>query len=87
MNREYPAHKKALEEGGWLQTGVLIHFWCRDEIHPVSFYVVAFMCYNKIPTIECLRVFGGTDEYPAQVSVDKRVAMRNWKRIFGENKR
>lgn len=86
MNGEYPAHKKALEEGGWLQGGEIIHYWFREDANPVSFYVVAFMSYNKISTIDCLRVFGGTDGYSAQVSVDKRVGMEKWKRMFGENK-
>ena len=85
MDVEYPPHRKALEEGGWLHNGKVIHYWVRYESgHPVSFYVLAFKSYNKIPTIDCIRVFGGHTEVQAQVSIDKRV--RNWKQIFGENK-
>jgi hypothetical protein len=53
---------------------------CR--LYPVSFYVVAFKSYDELPTIDCLRVFGGVDGFPAKVSIDKRV--RNWVRTLGE---
>lgn len=86
MNGEYPAHKKALKEGGWLQGGEILNYWFREDDSPVSFYVVAFMSFDKIYTIDFLRVFGGTDGYPAQISVDKRVRMEEWKQMFGENK-
>ena len=83
MDEEYPPHRKALEEGGWLMDGTVVHYWVRDENgYPVSFYVVAFKQYGKIPTIDCIRVFGGNAGTSAQVSIDKRI--RNWKRIFGE---
>ena len=83
MDEEYPAHRKALEEGGWLQGGEVIHYWVGDRSsYPISFYVAAYKGYTGKITIDCLRVFGGADEVPAQVSVDKSI--RNWNRIFGE---
>jgi len=71
MDEEYPAHRKALEEGGWIGDGEVIHHWFRnDGNYPISFYVVAFKSYDELPTIDCLRVFGGVDGFPAKVSID-----------------
>lgn len=82
MDVEYPAHKKALEDG-WLGDGKVIHHWSRNGGYPVSLYVVAFKHYNTgNVTIDCIRIFGGTEGARVQVSVDKRV--RNWKEIFEE---
>lgn len=78
MDKEYPAHRKALEDGGWLKGKEVLHCWIRDSGYPVSFYVVTFIDYNKIPTIDCIRVFGEDDEHSAQISVDKSVGMKNW---------
>lgn len=82
MDEEYPPHRKALEEGGWIEDGAVIHHWFRDDGYPISFYVVAFKSHTGMITIDCLRVFGGTVGARVQVSVDKRV--RNWKQLFGE---
>jgi hypothetical protein len=86
MDEEYPAHRKALEDGDWLKDGKVIHYWFRNNNYPVSFYVVVFIDYNKIPTIRCIRVFGGDYGLSIQISVDKSIEMENWKQIFEENK-
>ena len=87
MDKEYPPHRKALEDGDWLRGGEVIHYWLKTKNffdYPVSFYVVAFIDYNKVPVIRCMRVFGGASGGVVQISVDKDVGMSNWKRMFGE---
>jgi hypothetical protein len=89
MDEEYTPHRKALEDGGWLEGGKVIHYWLKSKDffdYPVSFYVVAFIDYNKMPAIRCMRVFGGASGDVVQVSVDKDVSMSNWVRVSGENK-
>ena len=82
MDEEYTPHRKALEDGGWLMDGEIIHYWVRMKDYPVSFYVVAFKSHTGTITVNCIRGFGGNTEIPAQVSIDKRIG--NWERIFGK---
>lgn len=87
MDKEYSPHRKALEDGGWLRGGEVIHYWLKTKDffdYPVSFYVIVFIGCNKVPAIRCMRVFGGASGGVVQISVDKNVEMSDWKRMPGE---